>query len=470
MFTPEMMEAAQKMMANMTPEQMSQIAGMASKMDPRVLESISKGNGGLPMPSQSQLEEAKERMKNMSPEEMNAKFEEAKNRMSGQNAYMVNGATLLKNEGNDQVRGGDYTGAIETFKKGITNLESCTTPDESVYSLLQSLRLNSALCYLKLEDYSNVIEVCDSVLFRDPKSVKALYRRGVARRELGNVLDGAKDLKLATLLSSSADQTIKSEYEKTVEKIYDAGELEQLESVTIAAAPVSSNEAMPNLFKAKEIIQSNPDVMDRMGDMLSNMDEDQLNGILEMSAAGIAGDQKPDLGEMKKILKNKEFMKSMTEMMKNMNLDDVQKMVGGQTPIPGSTSQSSGSSGTGGAQPDLSMMFKNGSSVRQITKMIDTMPDSVLEEMLGSQIGGNGKASLPKFLTGARMKMLIKAFLHLLRVWIFIRQIFSLIWSRNGKIIITILLIVICLYYQYGKYIFPHEKKEEDEGGIHEGL
>lgn len=463
-----MMEAAQKMMANMSPEQMAQIAGMASKMDPRVLENISKGNGGLPMPSKSQFEEAKDRMKNMSPEQMKGMFDEAKSRMSGQNTYMVNGATQLKNEGNDQVRAGEYSAAIETFQKGISNLESCATPDESVITLLQSLRLNTALCYLKLEDYQNVITTCDTVLNRDARSVKALYRRGVAKRELGDVLAGAKDLKLATLLSSNSDQAIQSEYDKTLAKIYDPSELEQLESVSIGESqPANTTTTIPNLSKAKEIIENNPDVMDRMGDMLSNMDEDQLNGILEMSAAGMSGDQKPDLGEMKKILKNKDFMKSMTEMMKNMDMDQVSKLVGGSsvTTQPSGNSQSSVSAPS---QPDLASMFKDGSSVKQISKMVDSMPDSVLEDMLGSQMGGKG--SSPSFLTGSRMKMVIKAFLSLLRVWIFIRQIFALLWSRNGKILMTIIIVLIGLYYQYGKYLYPHEEKEDHEHRIHEGL
>lgn len=476
MFTPEMMEAAQKMMANMSPEQMAQIAGMASKMDPKVLENLSKGNGGLPMPSQSQFEEAKDRMKNMSADEMKNMFEAAKGRMAGQNTYMVNGAVTLKDEGNEQVRSGDYNGAIETFTKAILNLESCTTPDESVLSVLQSLRLNSALCYLKLQDYPNVIAMCDPVLNRDPNSVKALYRRGVAKRELGNVLEGAKDLKLATLLASETDQTIKTEYENTVSKIYDPSELEQLESVTIGITsdtPSSSSAQgpnMPNLAKAKEIIETNPDVMDRMGDMLSNMDEDQLNGILEMSAAGLSGDQKPDLGEMKKILKNKDFMKSMTEMMKGMDMNDMQKLIGGNTGGGSSGSQTSSSSKSQPTQPDLGAMFKDGSSVGQLSKMVDSMPETVLEEMMGSQMGGKG--SLPKFLTGSRMKMIIKAFLSLLRVWIFIKQMFALILSRNGKIMMAMILIVIGFYYQYGKYLWPHEKRpdEDHQDGIHEGL
>lgn len=36
MFTPEMMQAAQNMMANMSPEQMAQMTEMAKNMDPNV--------------------------------------------------------------------------------------------------------------------------------------------------------------------------------------------------------------------------------------------------------------------------------------------------------------------------------------------------------------------------------------------------------------------------------------------------
>jgi len=466
MFTPEMMEAAQKMMANMTPEQMSQMAAMASKMNPDMLKQMNRGNAGMPMPSASQFEEVSERMKNMTPEEMSNMFGEAKNKMTGKNAYMVNGATVLKNEGNDKVRGGDYSGAIETFKSALSNLESCPAPDDSVHTLIQSIKLNMALCSLKLEDYETVISTCDSILARDPKSVKALFRRGVAKRENSDILDGAKDLKLAMLLSSQ-DEIIKGEYEKTIEQIYDPAELEQLDSVDIGS-PTTASAGRPNLAKAKEIIESNPEVIDRMGDMLSNMDEDQLNGILEMSAAGMGGEQRPDLGEMKKILKNKEFMKSMTEMMKNMDMSQMSGLLGGHSVAATSstgdvaTAASPSSPSVDAGMPDMSNILKDPTAVKQLGKMLDAMPDSVLEDMVKSQTGGS---SAPSFLTGKRMKMIAKVFIALLSVWIYIRQFFRILMSTRGKVIIAAILVLVGLYMQFGSLVFrkEDERKIRDE-------
>lgn len=39
---------------------------------------------------------------------------------------------------------------------------------------------NMALCYLKLEDYENVIDYCNKVIQYDPNNVKCLYRRGIS--------------------------------------------------------------------------------------------------------------------------------------------------------------------------------------------------------------------------------------------------------------------------------------------------
>ena len=44
----------------------------------------------------------------------------------------------------------------------------------------ESIRLNRAMSYLKLNKYEAAISDCDSVLHRNTKDVKALYRRGTA--------------------------------------------------------------------------------------------------------------------------------------------------------------------------------------------------------------------------------------------------------------------------------------------------
>ncbi|KAL2939905.1 Peptidyl-prolyl cis-trans isomerase FKBP42 [Bienertia sinuspersici] len=52
--------------------------------------------------------------------------------------------------------------------------------------------LNMAACYIKLKDYESAIMQCSIVLAEDANNVKALYRRGKARAELGQT-DAARD-------------------------------------------------------------------------------------------------------------------------------------------------------------------------------------------------------------------------------------------------------------------------------------
>lgn len=50
-----------------------------------------------------------------------------------------------------------------------------------------AINLNKALCHQKLNDFDEVRHSCDEVLKVDPKSVKALYRRGQANFSLGEI-------------------------------------------------------------------------------------------------------------------------------------------------------------------------------------------------------------------------------------------------------------------------------------------
>jgi len=55
--------------------------------------------------------------------------------------------------------------------------------------------LNSALCYIKLNDHKTAIQFCDSVLEIDDTNSKALYRRALCHQELGNLEGAAQDVK-----------------------------------------------------------------------------------------------------------------------------------------------------------------------------------------------------------------------------------------------------------------------------------
>jgi tetratricopeptide (TPR) repeat protein len=435
MFNPDMLAAAQKMMQNMSPEQLSQIAGMASKINPEVLKNMTGGNGGMPMPTPEQLKEAQEKLKNMNSAEMKDAFSSASKMMTGQNAYMVKGSTTLKNEGNDKVRAGDYEGAIEIFQKALSNLQSVPTPDESVHSLAQSIKLNLALCYLKTDDNAQCVTVCTEILDTDPRSIKALFRRGMARKIQGETLPAVKDLKLAMLLGEQKDVTVNGEYENCLHLISDAQELAEIDRVSLADLESTSSSLRPefgsHLSKAKEIIEQNPDVIGRMGDVISQLDNDQLDGLLSMSAAG--RDDIPDLSGMKEILKNKDFMNSMSEMMKKMDPSILQN------------SQSSGAQVM--ADPNM---------VKSAMTMIDSMPDEMLEEMLTNQ-----GLKVPAFLNGSRMKWLIRRVMGLVRVWMVMKRVLALILSRNGKIVMATIVLTYGLYCRYGHLLYP-EVKDKD--------
>lgn len=454
MFTPEMLAAAQKMMDNMTPEQMSQIAGMASKMNPDMLKSLNGGNGGMPMPTASQFEEAKEKMKGMTSEDMKSMFSAASNKLAGQNMYMINGATQLKNEGNAKVRAGEYEAGIEIFQRALTNLESCPAPDESVEGLIQSIKLNMALCFLKLKEYEKCIDTCDSIIVKDGRSVKGLYRRGLAKRELGKIVEAAIDLKLSMLHAEQKDEIINEEYGKTLKLVLDPEELARIDATSITQEAATEEPVASNLAKAKEIIEANPDVVDRMGDVISQLDDTQLDGLLTMSAAAGNGMEGvvPDLGEMKKILKNKDFMKSMSEMMKNMDPSSLQGLMTGG---PNRSTSSSLS------PPDMSNIMKDPAMLKSMESMIDSIPDQVLEEMVG---GTNGESpTLPAFLTGSRMKWLVRRIMGLIRLWIFVQRFIAVCWTRTGKIAIAVLVVCIGVYCQYGDILVSGKPKEHEK-------
>ncbi|GMH53420.1 hypothetical protein TrST_g1286 [Triparma strigata] len=63
---------------------------------------------------------------------------------------------------------------------------------EEADNLFTSCMSNAAMCFIKEKDYSSAITSCGRVLKEQSEHVKCLYRRGVARMELG-LLEEAKD-------------------------------------------------------------------------------------------------------------------------------------------------------------------------------------------------------------------------------------------------------------------------------------
>uniref|UniRef100_A0A672N9X2 Sperm-associated antigen 1A-like n=2 Tax=Sinocyclocheilus grahami TaxID=75366 RepID=A0A672N9X2_SINGR len=91
--------------------------------------------------------------------------------------------TLLKQEGNDAAKNGQFQGAVDKYSECLA-----IKPNEcAIYT-------NRALCYLKLEGFAEAKQDCDSALQIEPNNKKAFYRRALAHKGLKDYLSASTDL------------------------------------------------------------------------------------------------------------------------------------------------------------------------------------------------------------------------------------------------------------------------------------
>ena len=103
---------------------------------------------------------------------------------------MTNTGMDCKSEGNRYFAQENYEKALECYLEAI-HLDS----SEAVFFG------NAAACYLKLKEYPMAIEMCNEALTRDESMIKAYYRRGIARMQLGELKMALGDLRIASKAS-----------------------------------------------------------------------------------------------------------------------------------------------------------------------------------------------------------------------------------------------------------------------------
>ncbi|KAK8803448.1 hypothetical protein WA158_001142 [Blastocystis sp. Blastoise] len=148
-------------------------------------------------------------------------------------------ALRLKEEGNMLFKNKDFKIAFNTYKKGVQFLttastgghcgcghDSCDSSDEEgdeeqdevmhnkVLELKRTILLNKAMCEIKLEQWKDAIQDCKEVLRSDKDNVKALFRRGTAYMNFGDLEKAQEDLNAVLVL----DPTNK-EAEKQLSKV-----------------------------------------------------------------------------------------------------------------------------------------------------------------------------------------------------------------------------------------------------------
>ena len=109
-------------------------------------------------------------------------------------------ATTLKEQGNTFFKESKLDDAARSYRKGTNLLKKLNRNNEGdpqVQALLVTLQTNLATVSFKQAKYQRSLDVATSALQLDPSNVKALYRRAVAARKVGDDDKAKQDLQLA---------------------------------------------------------------------------------------------------------------------------------------------------------------------------------------------------------------------------------------------------------------------------------
>ncbi|RHZ47464.1 hypothetical protein Glove_579g16 [Diversispora epigaea] len=125
----------------------------------------------------------------------------------GKKTLRVEQALKEKEMGNTNFKNGNYSKAIEHYGKAVE-----LDPKEAVFVI------NRAMAHLKLKNWVEAEIDCTRGLILHPDNPKALWRRGIARREIGKLEEAKKDLEDALKLEPN-NKAIKDEYSKVLDII-----------------------------------------------------------------------------------------------------------------------------------------------------------------------------------------------------------------------------------------------------------
>eukprot|EP01060_Flectonema_neradi_P010837 TRINITY_DN1791_c3_g1_i1.p1 TRINITY_DN1791_c3_g1~~TRINITY_DN1791_c3_g1_i1.p1 ORF type:complete len:310 (+),score=53.55 TRINITY_DN1791_c3_g1_i1:119-931(+) len=121
------------------------------------------------------------------------------------------------NTGNATGRRSEYTQALLLYKKAY-QIVPADGGDEAV-SMICLAKNNCAQIFLKLDSCKYADQICTEVLSSDPKNMKALYRRGLARRRLSLLEQSLADQKLALEIATSQDSPLVSEIRREYDEV-----------------------------------------------------------------------------------------------------------------------------------------------------------------------------------------------------------------------------------------------------------
>ncbi|KAJ8563448.1 hypothetical protein K7X08_031900 [Anisodus acutangulus] len=403
MMDPELMRMAQEQMSRMSS---ADLARMQQQMmsNPELMRMATEGMKNM---RPDDLKVAAEQLKHTRPEDMadigkkmaNASPEEIatmRAQMDAQVKYEISGAELLKKQGNDLHTQGKFKEALQKYSLAKKNLSSIPAAKGRSISLACSLNMMS--CYLKTGQYDDCIKEGSEVLAYDDKNIKALYRRGQAYRELGQLEDAVSDLSKAHEVSPD-DETIADVLRGVQERLVKEGgasrrrgglvieeitEEEPLVSSEAADSPVaksvssqpreaisppkSQNEILggPPLSSSEslEALKNDPESIRSFQNFMSRADPDTLSALSGGNAQGIPP----------------EMVKTASNVIGKMSPEELQRMVQLASSFEGENSfckqGSSGNFGPGSVPPNVTPDM-----LKMATDMMGKMSPEEMQKM-----------------------------------------------------------------------------------------
>uniref|UniRef100_A0A0D9WVR0 Uncharacterized protein n=1 Tax=Leersia perrieri TaxID=77586 RepID=A0A0D9WVR0_9ORYZ len=377
MMDPEMMRLAQEQMSKMSPAELARIqqqllsnpnlVKLASEsMKNMRADDFRRAAQQLNQTRPDEMLDMAEKLANANPDEVAAMKVQADQQMS----YVISGAKMLKQQGNELHKREQYSEAAAKYKLAKDNLKNI--PSQAAYSLQLVCTLNLMACYLKTRNFEECINEGSEVLTYDASNVKAYYRRGQAYKELGKLEEAVGDLSKAHELSPD-DETIAAVLKDAEEKLAVEGKGTKhpkgvlIEEVTDedASKPSSSQRSSSTGYT----VSQPPEEGNSRHSGPSSID---ANGLSKLGMQGMSP----------------ELVKTASDMIGTMKPEELQKMFQAASSLQGT---SSSPQNLGPNMPEMSPeMFKMASD------MIGNMSPDELQNMLNfaSNMGGPSTAPL----------------------------------------------------------------------------
>ena len=144
-----------------------------------------------------------------------------------------------KSKGNEAYYSHDYKEALVYYKRSISIL-----PVPAVYN-------NRAMTYIKLEQYKEALEDCETVLKSEPQNLKAFLRRGIAKQNLKD-LHGALDDYKEVLRLEPTNKRGKELYEEVRKELESIGQ-QRKRGKRLVVEEIDSSQAQSNGTSTQQI-------------------------------------------------------------------------------------------------------------------------------------------------------------------------------------------------------------------------